>query len=304
MSTLSLDTRADEDEWIWESFRYHSRTFSLAAYFLPRSVQMSVATLYLYCRRVDSIADQRVLEVGRERALQEVKQVRDRLDETLAGRPPAETVLWRRLAEVHDQSALPRGPMYELIEGALWDLEGRPVVSKADLIEYSNLVGGSVGAMMLPFLADPERHDALEPAARKLGIAMQITNIVRDVGEDIDELDRVYLPEHWLDEHDVSVAALRDAHIADGYPALLEAAMEAAEQRYIDSFEGVSALPFRSRHGIRAAARMYREIMNEVRANNYDNLGQRAYVSFRRKLFLLLYDGYKRRKRRLTSDVH
>ncbi|WP_103028088.1 phytoene/squalene synthase family protein [Salinibacter altiplanensis] len=303
MPTLSLDTRADEDEWIWESFRYHSRTFSLAAYLLPRSVQMSVATLYLYCRRVDSIADQRVLEVGRKRALREVKQVRDRLDDTLAGRPPSETVLWRRLAEVHEQSALPRGPMYELIEGALWDLEGRPVVSEADLVAYSNLVGGSVGAMMLPFLASPARHDALEPTARKLGIAMQITNIVRDVGEDLNELDRVYLPERWLDEHDVSVKALRKAEVPDGYSELLEAAMEAAEQRYVESFEGVASLPFRSRYGIRAAARMYREIMNEVRANDYDNLSQRAYVSLRRKLFLLLHDGYERRKHRLVSDA-
>ncbi|WP_103021074.1 phytoene/squalene synthase family protein [Salinibacter altiplanensis] len=303
MPTLSLDTRADEDEWIWESFRYHSRTFSLAAYLLPRSVQMSVATLYLYCRRVDSIADQRVLEVGRKRALREVKQVRDRLDDTLAGRPPSETVLWRRLAEVHEQSALPRGPMYELIEGALWDLEGRPVVSEADLVAYSNLVGGSVGAMMLPFLASPARHDALEPTARKLGVAMQITNIVRDVGEDLNELDRVYLPERWLDEHDVSVKALRKAEVPDGYPELLEAAMEAAEQRYVESFEGVASLPFRSRYGIRAAARMYREIMNEVRANDYDNLSQRAYVSLRRKLFLLLHDGYERRKHRLVSDA-
>ncbi|MEF8815227.1 MAG: phytoene/squalene synthase family protein [Salinibacter sp.] len=304
MSTLSLETRADEDQWIWESFRYHSRTFSLAAYLLPRSVQMSVATLYLYCRRVDSIADQRVLEVGRERALQEVKQVRDRLDETLAGHPPSNTVLWRRLAEVHEQSSLPRGPMYELIEGALWDLEGRPVVTETDLVEYSNLVGGSVGAMMLPFLAAPNRHDDLEPAARKLGIAMQITNIVRDVGEDIDELDRVYLPEHWLDTCDVSPGALRAARVAEGYPELLEAAMALAEQRYEESFEGVAVLPFRSRYGIRAAARMYREIMNEVRANAYDNLSQRAYVSLRRKLSLLVYDGYERRKHRLTSDAH
>ena len=304
MSTLSLETRADEDEWIWESFRYHSRTFSLAAYLLPRSVQMSVATLYLYCRRVDSIADQRVLEVGRERALREVKQVRDRLDETLAGHPPSSTVLWRRLAEVHEQSSLPRGPMYELIEGALWDLEGRPVVTEADLVEYSNLVGGSVGAMMLPFLAAPSRHDDLEPAARKLGIAMQITNIVRDVGEDIDELDRVYLPERWLDTRGVSLEALRAARVSEGYAELLEAAMALAEQRYEESFAGVAVLPFRSRYGIRAAARMYREIMNEVRANAYDNLSQRAYVPLRRKLSLLVYDGYDRRKHRLTSDVY
>lgn len=301
MPTLSLDSQTDDDQWIWESFRYHSRTFSLAAYLLPRSVQMSVATLYLYCRRVDSIADQRVLEVGPERALQEVKQVRDRLDDTLAGRPPSDTVLWDRLADVHEQASLPREPMYELIEGALWDLRDRPIASKQDLVDYSNLVGGSVGAMMLPFLARPERHDALETHARKLGIAMQITNIVRDVGEDITDLDRVYLPQDWLETHDVSVEALEEAQVASGYPALLEQAMETAEQYYAESFDGISALPFRARYGIRAATRMYREILNEVRANRYDNLNQRAYVSLRRKLLLLVYDGYERRKKQVRT---
>jgi phytoene synthase len=303
MSPPSLDTRADEDQWIWESFRYHSRTFSLAAYLLPRSVQMSVATLYLFCRRVDSIADQRVLEVGRDRALEEVHEVRDRLDQTLAGHPPTNTVLWRRLAEVHEQSSLPREPLYELIDGAIWDLEDRPIVSKEDLIDYSNLVGGSVGAMMLPFLASSARHETLEPPARRLGIAMQITNIVRDVGEDIEELDRIYLPEQWLTRHDVPVDALRSARVAHGYPHLLEDAMSTAETYYQKSFEGVSALPFRPRLGIRAAARMYREIMNEVRANRYDNLTERAYVPLRRKLSLLVHDGYERRKRRLSPDT-
>ena len=301
MPTLSLDGHADEDQWIWESFRYHSRTFSLAAYLLPRSVQMSVATLYLYCRRVDSIADQRVLEVGRERALEEVHAVRDRLDATLDGHPPSDAVLWRRLAEVNEHTSLPRAPLYELIEGATWDLEARPIATKEDLIDYSNLVGGSVGAMMLPFLAASERHDVLEPAARRLGIAMQITNIVRDVGEDIDDLDRVYLPEQWLDAHEVPLAALRTARVDDGYPDLLERAMRTAEQYYEESFEGIASLPFRSRHGIRAAARMYREIMNEVRANGYDNLSQRAYVPLRRKLWLLVYDGYQRRKKQVSA---
>ncbi|PSQ87896.1 MAG: squalene/phytoene synthase family protein, partial [Bacteroidetes bacterium QS_3_64_15] len=186
---------------------------------------------------------------------------------------------------------------------AIWDLEARPIESEEDLIDYSNLVGGSVGAMMLPFLASADRHKDLEPASRRLGIAMQITNIVRDVGEDIDDLDRVYLPKQWLDAHDVPVDALRAARISNGYPNLVERAMETAERFYTDSFEGVAALPFRSRHGIRAAARMYREIMNEVRANSYDNLSRRAYVPLRRKLSLILYDGYDRRKRRLTAET-
>jgi len=301
MSTATLDTRADEDQWIWTSFQYHSRTFSLAARFLPRGVQMPIATLYLFCRRVDSIADQRVLEVGPEQALDEVHTARNRLDQTLAGRPPTDEVLWRRLAEVHERYSLHREPLYELIEGAVWDLEDRPIETADDLVAYSNLVGGSVGVMMLPFLAGEEHADDLEPAARQLGIAMQITNIVRDVGEDLDELDRVYLPSRWLQEHNVSRTALANGTVPDGYPALLERAMHASEDRYRASFKGVQALPFRTRFGIRAAARMYREIMNEVRANGYDNLSRRAYVSTGRKLLLVAYDHYERRKARLQT---
>lgn len=299
MSTATLDTRADEDEWIWESFRYHSRTFSLAAKFLPQQVQMPIATLYLFCRRVDSIADQRVLEVGPERALDEVETIRDRLDATLAGQPPDDEILWRRLGEVHARYDLHHTPLEQLIEGAVWDLEGRPIETEDDLISYSNLVGGSVGAMMLPFLSSDARYEDLESAARRLGIAMQITNIVRDVGEDITELDRVYLPTAWREEYDVSRSTLADGQCPAQYSDLLERAMTLAEDHYQKSSEGINALPFRTRFGIRAAARMYREILNEVRANGYDNLTRRAYVSFSRKLLLVVYDNYDRRKARL-----
>ncbi len=300
MPTATLDTRADENQWIWESFRYHSRTFSLAARFLPRSVQMPIATLYLFCRRVDSIADQRVLEVGPKRALDEVEAVRERLHDTLAGRPPADEVLWRRLGEVHEQYDLDQGPLEELVEGAVWDLQDRPIETPDDLIAYSNLVGGSVGAMMLPFLRE-DGHDDLEGPARDLGIAMQITNILRDVGEDIERLDRVYLPTEWMRTHDVPRAALAEGRCPPGYSTLLERAMTLAEERYRQSYEGVAALPFRTRVGIRAAAHMYREILNEVRANEYDNLTRRAYVSFGRKLLLVAYDNYDWRKARLRT---
>ena len=177
--------RAAEDRALWEEFRHHSRTFSLAARFLPRPVRMPVATLYLFCRTVDTIADERVLEVGAAQALEDIRDVEAKLACTLAGRPP-EGRLWRRLGEVHDAFELAPEPLYELTRGAAWDLEGRPIKGRRDLIDYSNLVGGSVGAMMLPFLAE-RRADwpSLEAPARALGIAMQITNILRDVGEDV-----------------------------------------------------------------------------------------------------------------------
>ncbi len=303
MSAPTLTPQTDEDQWIWDTFYYHSRTFSLAARLLPRSVQLPIATLYLFCRRVDTIADQRILDVGREHALDEVRTLERHLNQTLAGHPPEDDVLWPRLAEVHNRFTLQRQPLYELIEGAIWDLEDRPVDTLDDLVAYSNLVGGSVGAMMLPFLIDADdQRDELEPAARSLGIAMQITNITRDVGEDLRRLDRVYLPEVWLDGFNLSAADLHQAMVSDAYTELMEATMRVAEMRYEQSVDGVAALPFKVRVGIRAAARMYREIMNEVRALDYDNLNRRAYVSLPRKLWLVVHDDYARRKRRLLAS--
>lgn len=302
MPLLPLTSRANENRQIWRSFRYHSRTFSLAARLLPRSVRMPVATLYLFCRRVDTIADQRVLEVGPARALDEVQAVKRRLERTLAGSPPRDDVLWRRLAEVHATYRLDRAPLYELIDGAVWDLNGRPIHNADDLIDYANLVGGSVGAMMLPFLVPSARQRrALDAPARTLGIAMQITNILRDVGEDWRRLRRLYLPRSWFERHALTPEALMHGALPDAYPALLERTMRMAEQRYRTSFEGIAALPFRVRLGIRAAARMYREIMNEVRARNYDNINQRAYVPLRRKLRLIVHDDYERRRARLLD---
>lgn len=294
-----LESRADEDEWLWASFRYHSRTFSMAARLLPSRVQLPVAALYLFCRHVDSIADHRVLEVGPKAALDEVHATWEALDATLAGQPP-DTLLWRRLHEVHNRFDLHRIPLYELLEGAIWDLEDRPIRTLDDLVDYSNLVGGSVGAMMLPFLADAEAHPQLEGAARQMGIAMQITNILRDVGEDLHHLNRVYLPMEWFEAYGIAPNTLTERDtLPEAYPQLLEDAMAAAEARYVSSMTAIGALPWSVRTGIRAAARMYREIMNEVRALDYDNIRHRAYVSTPRKLWCVCADTYSRRKARL-----
>lgn len=294
-------TRASEDRRIWRRFYHHSRTFSLAARLLPRDVQLPVATLYLYCRHVDTIADQRVVEVGAERALEEVLQVRYRLSETLAGRSPGD-LLWRRLQEVHAAYPLEEAPLFELIEGAVWDLEARPIKDLNDLIDYSNLVGGCIGALMLPFLVErPSERARLEPYARTLGVAMQITNIVRDVGEDLRQLGRVYLPHTWMEQWNLAPDNF-DGTIPDAYPAVMERTMLAAEKRYEASRPGIEALPLRARLAIRSAARMYREIMNEVRALGYDNLHRRAYVPFSRKLHLIVQDDYARRRKHLLAQ--
>lgn len=300
-------SREAEDDYLWRSFRHHSRTFSLAARLLPADVRLPVATLYLYCRTIDGIADERVFDVGAEGALAEVEAARRALDATLAGDPP-DGLLWRRLAEVHALYNLLPEPLYELLAGARWDLSGRGIETMSDLLAYSELVAGSVGAMMLPFLiTDRAEIAALTPTARALGNAMQITNILRDVGEDLDRLDRVYLPATLMRAHGLNRADLaalsRAGEASDAYVALLESVMAEAERLYDTAESGIAALPLRSRVGIAAAARMYREIMNEVRAAHYDNLGRRNYVPLARKLRLVVDDAYARRRSRLRASL-
>lgn len=299
MPTVSRQ-RADEDRHLWRQFQHHSRTFSLATRLLPRVVRLPIATVYLYCRTVDSLADERILEVGPAQARAELDHLRACLDATLAGRPP-EGLLWQRLGEVRRAFGLPSAPFYELIEGAAWDLDGRGIDHLDDLVAYSELVAGSVGALVLPLLAGPGA-EGLEASARSLGVAMQITNILRDVGEDLRRLDRSYLPRTWIQHHGLQMADLARAELPPaGYAALVEALMEEAETRYAASEPGVAALPPSVRPGVRAAACLYREILNEVRANDYDNLRRRAVVPLPRKLRLLVQDDYTRRKRRLAA---
>ena len=298
-------SRRAEDRYLWRSFRHHSRTFSLASRLLPGPVRLPVATLYHYCRTIDGIADERVLEVGPARALAELERARVALGRTLAGDPP-ETLLWRRLAEVHAAFGLAPGPLYELLDGAAWDLRGNALGTVGDLLDYSGRVAGSVGAMMLPFLVEDRRRIAeLEPPARALGNAMQLTNILRDVGEDLRRLGRVYLPADLLCAHGLTredlAAMARDGRAPEGYAALLEAVMAEAEALYAEAEHGIRALPIRSRVGIAAAARMYREILNEVRAAHYDNLRYRSYVPLGRKLRLVVSDAYAQRRARLLN---
>jgi phytoene/squalene synthetase len=298
-------SRAEEDRYLRRAFRHHSRTFSLATTLLPRRVRLPIATVYLYCRTVDTLADERVLEIGRMQARAELDRNRTYLDAALDG-TPADGLLWHRLTEVHARFGLCSRAMHQLLDGAAWDLEDRPIRTAQDLLTYSDLVAGSVGAMMLPFLVrDRADIPALEPAARALGCAMQITNILRDVGEDRRRLGRVYLPREVLSSHGLSPDDLLGPALGGGpksaYAALAESVMAQAEHLYAEAEAGIEALPDDVKPGIAAAARMYREIMNEVRAAEYDNLHQRAVVPLTRKLRLLVQDDYARRKQRLIA---
>ena len=299
-------SRRLEDRYLRRAFRHHSRTFSLATRFLPRAERLPVAVLYLYCRTVDTLADERVTVIGTDAARREVDALEDALEATLDGRPPGgcHALLWRRLAEVDDVYDLPIRPLRQLLDGARWDLDGRPIQTRADLLAYSNLVAGSVGAAMLPFLVRrAEDRERLEESARALGNAMQITNILRDVGEDWRDLGRTYLPARLLDERGIDLEAVveKAPPVPRSYVNMTEDLMTQAERLYDQAADGIQALRPAAQAGIRGAARMYREFLNGVRENGYDNLSRRAAVPLSRKLRALARDGYARRRDRLWA---
>ena len=306
--------RPAEDRYLRRAFRHHSRTFSLAARFLPRRVRLPVATVYLYCRTVDQVADEAAPAFGAAHARREIDRMDAALDAALDGRPPGgpDALLWQRLAEVHAAFGLDRRALRQQLDGARWDLDARPIATQADLLAYSDLVAGSVGAAVLPFLVR-DRADAarLDAPARALGAAMQITNILRDVGEDWRDLRRVYLPLDALGAAGLAPEALVPNGLADPtgrarYAALVESVMARAEALYATAEAGIRDLHPAAQTGVTAAARMYREILNEVRAAGYDNLSRRAVVPLGRKLRLLAgtrRDPYARRRARLTSAL-
>ena len=299
--------RAAEDRFLRKAFRHHSRTFSLAARLLPKRVRLPVATVYLFCRTVDEVADSLAPRAGADAARAELDRLEAALDASFAGHPPGgrDALLWERLAETHAVFALDRHALGQQLDGARWDIDARPIRTQADLLAYSDLVAGSVGAAVLPFLVRQKGDAAVLAApARALGAAMQLTNILRDVGEDWRDLGRVYLPHESLAAAGLAPFALplsSEAHAR--YTPVVEALMAHAEALYAEAEAGIRDLHPAAQTGVRAASRIYREILNEVRAAGYDNLSRRAVVPFRRKVRLLAGDAYAKRRARLVTPA-
>ncbi|WP_295389049.1 phytoene/squalene synthase family protein [uncultured Thiodictyon sp.] len=255
-----------------------SRSFYAASLLLPRRVYEPATALYAFCRIADDEIDLAT------RPHDAVIALRQRLDAVYAGRPmqiPAD----RALADVVHQFAVPRTLLDALIEGFAWDAEGRIYEDISSVYAYSARVAAAVGAMMTLLMG--VRDPTLLARACDLGVAMQLSNIARDVGEDAAN-GRLYLPRQWLREEGLDP----DAWLANPVwnPALgrvVARLLAAAEELYARSDEGISRLPLRCRAGIGAARHLYAEIGHEVGRRGMDSICSRAVVSPSRKAQLL-----------------
>ena len=258
--------------------RRGSVSFHAASLLLPRRVRNPVLALYAFCRVADDDVD---LTAEKQQA---VDKLRQRLTLAYAGRPrnaPAD----RAFAAIIEQFEMPRELPEALIEGLDWDAQGRRHQTLSDLNAYSARVASAVGAMfcVLMRVRDP---DTLARAC-DLGVAMQLTNIARDVGEDAAE-GRLYIPLEWLDEAGLDAEALlANPQPSEAVRHLVRRLLQEATRLYRRSEAGISALPIGCRPGIFASRYIYAGIGGELRRCGYDSINERAHTSTGRKLALI-----------------
>lgn len=224
----------------------HARTFRGASFFLPAATRDDAAVVYAFCRTVDDVVD----EGDDPLAI-------DALREELNGDRPAGPVVGAFLA-VAERRRIPLSAARELIDGCASDWGRVRVADEGELLRYAYLVAGTVGRMMAPLLG--ASHSAADRHAVELGLAMQLTNIARDVAEDA-KRDRVYLPATWLAERDVvQDDVARQTADRQATFAVVERLVLAADVHYRRGEAGLRYLPLRTRVAIGVASRVYRAI--------------------------------------------
>ena len=256
--------------------RVHSRTFYLASSLLPAARRPAVRALYAFCRVTDNIVDQAGddardrLEHWRRRALAQ----------TAAGDDPV-ALAW---TDARLRHGIPRRYAEQLIEGVARDLAPARYRSFEDLAAYCYGVASTVGLMAMHIIgfAGPEAI----PYAVKLGVALQLTNILRDVGEDW-RAGRVYLPQDELAAFGLCEADLAESAVSERWRAFMRYQIDRNRQLYAEAAPGIALLAPEGRLAITAAADLYQAILGRIEANDMDVFRHRARVSGSGKLRLL-----------------
>lgn len=267
-------------------FEKHSRSFSFASgLFLP-SDRVRVCRLYAFCRMSDDIADEKGVSVeDREAMLDEWTRI---VDASYHGSPSG--IVWLD-ALMKDLKS--HGLRYDVVSGLLGavrsDIRFRPLATQKDLADYAYGVASTVGIMMCHLFDETDAWK--QERAVSLGLGMQLTNIYRDVGEDL-ALDRVYLPVSWQERYGVHVDELREmrssGRLSPAYVQMMVDLEGYANLAYRKAWEAIPTLSWRFGPSVAVAAEVYRGIHSVIRRNGYDNLSARAYTSSLRKSALMM----------------
>lgn len=265
-----------------------SRSFHIASGLLPREKRRAVRALYAFCRITDDIVDRAEpspAHIVPGDTIDALDSWRRRLDAVSPAPDDLVAVAW---ADARRRYHIPRLYADQLIEGVARDLTQQRYATFDDLAAYSYGVASTVGLMSMHIIgyAGPEAV----PYAIKLGVALQLTNILRDVAEDWRN-GRLYLPQDelaafGLGEEDVA-AGVATGRVSARWRQFMRFQIERNRRLYAESNPGIGLLDRDGRFAIAAAAGLYQGILADIERHDYDNLTRRAYVPTAAKLRML-----------------
>jgi phytoene synthase len=248
--------------------REHSKTFYMASGLLPKAKRQAVRALYAFCRISDDLVD-----LGEE-------NVRERLDnwqrKVLTENPGSDDLVALAWADTRIRYGIPEKYAEQLIEGVRQDLISTQYETFEELTEYCYGVASTVGLMSMHIIG----FSGLEaiPYAIKLGVALQLTNILRDVGEDW-RAGRLYLPQEELHEFELTEADIEAGCVDDRWRSFMKFQIQRNRQLYDESMPGIALLYPDGRFAITAAAELYKAILEDIEAHDNDVFHRRSYVN-------------------------
>lgn len=253
--------------------RLHSATFHMASALLPPDKRRAVRALYAFCRVSDDLVDLADddplprLEAWRAAALSPHPDTGDPV-----------SLAW---ADARVRYRIPTRYAHQLIDGVTKDTQVRRYATFGDLAEYAYGVASTVGLMSMHIIG--YRGPEAVPYAVKLGVALQLTNILRDVGEDWRN-GRLYLPRDELAAFGLSEDDIAAGKANDRWVALMRFQIERNRRLYREAMPGIEMLHPDGRFAIAAAAELYRAILDDIEAHGMDVFGRRAHVTRQNKL--------------------
>ncbi len=253
--------------------RLNSKSFYLASALLPRSKRRAARVLYAFCRFTDDIVD--------ESSAGAPEQLEAWRAHALSPHPPADDALLQAWHDVQVRHRIPIAYVRHLLDGIGLDLVQSRYETFDELARYCYGVASTVGLMAMHIIGFKDRS-ALRYAV-KLGVALQLTNILRDVGEDFLQ-GRVYLPQQDLRRFDYSENDLARGVIDGRFRALMDFQIGRTRRLYAEAWDGIRLLSPDGRLAIAAAADLYRGILGKIERNGYDVFNQRAHLNAAEKL--------------------
>ena len=281
--------KAEENRAAFEYARkitaHYSKSFYFSTQMLPKERRWATFALYGFCRHCDNLID-----TPRQRTEAEILREIQRLTEELQiayNTGESQDPIIRAFILVAKMYGIPIAYPFDLLNGVAMDVQQTRYKTFDELSLFCYRVAAVVGLMMTHVLG--YKDERAFSYAKQLGIAMQLTNILRDIKED-KEMGRIYLPHADLAQFGVTEQDILKEKMTSELKALIKFQIERADQYYTEAIPGISLLKTESQYAIYSAARIYRGILRKIEACDYNPFLNRVFVPSTQKIGILLHE--------------